>query len=248
MNEMDKIVAGESEAIDSKLRRAGIPARIVSSDDTFRFHCTQCGKCCTERDDILLTPRDLFCAAKEYGLPVEGFFKSFCEIYIGSTSRLPIVRFKPRGSVRRCPMLENRRCRIQKSKPAVCAMYPVGRATELDNDSGKLNVRYLLNDVICGDASEEHTVRGWLLESGVKVNDGYFLKWNRLLPQLHGEAQRLEKCCTDEAMVMVWELMSLLLYFRYDTSEPFDKQFDKNTGSLMTFLSRLTDSETEGEA
>ena len=60
MNEMDKIVAGESEAIDSKLRRAGIPARIVSSDDTFRFHCTQCGKCCTERDDILLTPRDLF--------------------------------------------------------------------------------------------------------------------------------------------------------------------------------------------
>lgn len=99
MNEMDKIVAGESEAIDSKLRRAGIPARIVSSDDTFRFHCTQCGK-----------------------------------------------------------------------------------------------------------------------------------------------------RCTDEAMVMVWELMSLLLYFRYDTSEPFDKQFDKNTGSLMTFLSRLTDSETEGEA
>ena len=27
---------------------------------TFRFHCTQCGDCCRNREDILLTPYDLF--------------------------------------------------------------------------------------------------------------------------------------------------------------------------------------------
>ena len=25
-------------------------------DDTFRFHCKACGKCCKNREDVLLTP------------------------------------------------------------------------------------------------------------------------------------------------------------------------------------------------
>lgn len=83
-------------------------ARIVGLDDTFSFHCTECGKCCTEREDILLAPRDLFRAAKECGMTVKDFAMRFCETYIGSDSRLQSVRFKPLGSVRRCPMLENR--------------------------------------------------------------------------------------------------------------------------------------------
>ena len=36
----------------------------IGLDDTFRFHCTACGKCCINREDILLNPRDLFRIAK----------------------------------------------------------------------------------------------------------------------------------------------------------------------------------------
>ena len=32
----------------------------IGLDDTFTFHCTQCGKCCIHREDILLSPKDLF--------------------------------------------------------------------------------------------------------------------------------------------------------------------------------------------
>lgn len=32
----------------------------LGPDDTFTFHCTQCGKCCIHREDILLSPKDLF--------------------------------------------------------------------------------------------------------------------------------------------------------------------------------------------
>ena len=32
----------------------------LAADDSFRFHCTQCGECCINREDILLTPLDLF--------------------------------------------------------------------------------------------------------------------------------------------------------------------------------------------
>lgn len=32
----------------------------IGVDEPFRFHCTMCGKCCINREDILLTPRDIW--------------------------------------------------------------------------------------------------------------------------------------------------------------------------------------------
>ena len=32
----------------------------IGLDDPFKFHCTMCGKCCINREDILLTPRDIY--------------------------------------------------------------------------------------------------------------------------------------------------------------------------------------------
>lgn len=40
----------------------------LGPDDTFTFHCTQCGKCCIHREDILLSPKDLFNIAKNFRL------------------------------------------------------------------------------------------------------------------------------------------------------------------------------------
>ena len=32
----------------------------IGTDEHFRFHCKQCGKCCINREDILLNPKDLY--------------------------------------------------------------------------------------------------------------------------------------------------------------------------------------------
>ena len=40
----------------------------IGPDDPFRFHCKECGKCCIQREDILLSPHDLFRAARELGM------------------------------------------------------------------------------------------------------------------------------------------------------------------------------------
>ena len=105
------------EVIKDAIGRYG--AKIVGLDDSFEFRCTECGKCCTNREDILLTPRDLFRAAKELNMTVMDFFSEYCEKYIGDNSRLPVIRLKPRGTIRRCPLLENRRCRIHKNPPCI---------------------------------------------------------------------------------------------------------------------------------
>ena len=92
----------------------------IGVDEPFRFHCTMCGKCCINREDILLTPRDIYRMAKELQISPEELFKRYCETYIGHDSCIPIVRLKPHGSVKRCPLLKDRKCSVHKAKPGVC--------------------------------------------------------------------------------------------------------------------------------
>lgn len=40
----------------------------IGLNDTFTFHCTQCGKCCIHQEDILLSPKALFNIAKNFRL------------------------------------------------------------------------------------------------------------------------------------------------------------------------------------
>ena len=98
----------------------------IGVDEPFRFHCTMCGKCCINREDILLTPRDMYCMAKELQITPKELFDQYCETYVGHDSRIPIVRLKPRGSIKRCPLLKEHKCSVHKAKPGVCAMFPIG--------------------------------------------------------------------------------------------------------------------------
>ena len=69
-------------------------------DDTFKFHCDMCGKCCINREDILLNPQDIYRMAKELKMEPKDMFIRYCETYVGDNSRIPIVRIKPRGSIK----------------------------------------------------------------------------------------------------------------------------------------------------
>lgn len=140
----------------------------IGLDDTFRFHCTACGKCCINREDILLNSRDLYRIAKHLNSTHLDVYRGYCESYIGSNSHVPIVRLKPKGNVKRCPFLKDRKCVVHDAKPGVCAIYPLGRYMKIDSSEytqGSIEnpiVQYLLQPAECGDNSKVHTVREWL--------------------------------------------------------------------------------------
>ncbi len=98
---------------------SSLGGREIGIDGTFKFHCTCCGKCCTHREDILLNPRDVYNMSRELGMSPEKLVKKYCEVYAGEDSRVPIVRVKPKGHVKRCPLLKDRKCMVHKSKPSV---------------------------------------------------------------------------------------------------------------------------------
>ena len=151
---------------------------VVGLDDTFRFHCKMCGKCCTHREDIMLNPQDVYRIAKALNKAPAEIVTEYCDIYLGQSSRMVIVRLLPQGSVNRCPFLKDQKCSIHKAKPTVCALYPLGRSMKAVNDGRaritEAQVEYICQRPTCGDTSETHSVREWLSEFGLLEDEEFF--------------------------------------------------------------------------
>ena len=84
----------------------------LGKDDAFTFGCNRCGKCCREREDILLTPLDLFKMAKYMKISIQEVIRIYCETYEGRDSKIPVVRIKPREYRRTCPFAGKNGCLI----------------------------------------------------------------------------------------------------------------------------------------
>lgn len=217
----------------------------IGIDDAFQFGCKQCGKCCINREDILLNPKDLYNIAKELGLTPHEVVKTYCETYIRQSSRLPIVRLKPRGTIKRCPLLKNRKCSVHRAKPTVCAMYPIGRCIKMKADEYEKNgfanvqIEYIFNQTDCGDKSETHTVREWLDSFGIPVQDESFLLWQRTISFVGRKIHEIEPSYTEDSMDVVWSLIFSVLYLSYDMSKDFFEQFKVNSEKIVDALEHL---------
>lgn len=218
-----------------------LDAMTVGVDEPFKFHCDMCGKCCINREDILLNAKDIYNMAKELQMEPVDMFKKYCETYIGESSRIPIVRIKPRGSIKRCPLMKEHKCSVHKAKPTVCAMFPIGRCIKMDasNRNVEINtsgIRYIFTDPGCGDNSETHTVREWLGEFGIPLEDEFFLAWNRMISELGAIFHKGEKVLSEEGMMAAWNLTFVKIYLDYDMTKEFLPQFKENAEEVLDVM------------
>lgn len=217
----------------------------VGLDDTFAFHCTQCGKCCIHRTDIILSPRDIFKMAKELKLSNSDFLRKYCSIHIGPTSRMPIVILRPIGKNNRCPLLKNNKCSVHKVKPSVCGMFPLGRyIASTKDDFGKKGldcgeVKYLLQPIECGDKSETHTVREWLGDFDISLEDTAFVRWNRAMSAISMKLKELEMQLGMKAMMSLWITVRIALYEDYTFTKEFLPQFDANVAAITELVDEI---------
>lgn len=216
----------------------------IGVDETFKFHCTQCGKCCMYREDILLTPKDLFNIAKELNITIKDALTQYCEIYLGRDSRMPIVRLKPQGAAKRCPLLKDKKCSVHKSKPTVCALFPIGRVIAFENvkdidiDIQPNEVNFIFTDPGCGDETETHTVREWLSYFNIPIEDEYFLKWNNIMAKLSMFLCVAEKRFLEKRFNQILDTVFGALYCLYDTDEEFLPQLERNVAMLEIALKK----------
>ena len=233
--------------MDNRLKYIGehLEEMLIGPDEKFRFHCTQCGKCCINREDILLNPKDLYNIAATLSISQEEAVERYCETYMGGTSRLPIVRLRPQGSIKRCPLLKDRKCMVHKAKPTVCAMYPLGRCLAISQDTmsrietAELKPQFILNEVDCGDNAEEHTVREWLESFGIPVEDQYYIRWQRIAMLASKVIKSMEGSWTPHGLNMLLTLIFNVLYLGYDMDKEFEPQFEERAEELRTILVKI---------
>ena len=228
------------EILDSK------NLRLIGLDDTFQFKCRGCGKCCKQREDIILNPWDVFRIAKYLNLSHEQLIEKYCHRYIGTDSRMPIIRLKPQGVNRSCPFLEGKKCRIHDVKPAVCALYPIGRMvqapiTEPFDPDQEIVAGYIINPADCGSITKTYTVRSWLERFGIPVDDEFYIEWNKTFMPLSMNLSELEKQSevTDKVMDMLWSSCYIALYLDYDAEKEFLPQFKENSGKLKAVIEEI---------
>lgn len=161
---------------------------------TFRFHCTQCGDCCRNREDIILTPFDLYQIAKYRELRPGEILRRYCTLSFDPSIGLPAITLKPNKRTNACPFLKDNLCSVQPVKPTVCALFPLGRVVKFGNPgeatgNGDREMFYVLQDVSCGTQDEEHTVEDWLSEHDHENDEAWFLEWadalDKLVPLIH---------------------------------------------------------------
>lgn len=229
--------------MDKKLQyiAENLESMTIGMDESFEFHCDMCGKCCINREDILLNARDVYNMAKELQMEPAEMFLQYCETYVGECSRIPIVRLKPRGSIKRCPLLKDRKCSVHNAKPTVCAMFPIGRCIQMDadNKNAEMNaddIRYIFTDPGCGDNSETHTVREWLQKFGIPLEDEFFLAWNRVIAELGDIFRKGEKVLKEKTMIAVWNATFVKLYLDYDMDKEFMPQFKENAAEILAIM------------
>lgn len=214
----------------------------IDVDEPFQFHCTQCGDCCRDREDILLTARDLFQIAQKLKMSPAEVVNRYGETYIGAPSRLPIIRLRPLGPFKQCSLLRNNKCLVHDAKPAVCAMFPIGRMLELKleekhpNHMVKPQIEYICIHPGCGDDSETHTVQEWLHRFGIALDDAFFIEWSQTLTKLSVALQKQEQNINEKRMEQLWNAIFICLYLNYDINESFYPQFQSNATRVFETL------------
>ena len=134
---------------------------------------------------------------------------------------------------------------IHDAKPAVCAMFPLGRAVRIDKEDAEkdelppMKVEYIINPIDCGDFSETHTVKDWLESFGIPLEDEYFLKWQKTISMLSPRIQKLEKKLDDNLMDKIISVMYIKLYLDYDLGIDFYPQFVKNADGCVEMLKMI---------
>lgn len=121
-------------------------------------------------------------------------------------------------------------------------MFPIGRCVTVDQKAAKTvnakigEIQYVFINPGCGDNAETHTVREWLSEFGIPVEDEFFKLWHQKIFQLGSIFRKAEKVCSDHTMELAWTATFVELYLEYDTSKDFLPQFEENSEKILNLI------------
>ncbi len=253
------------EAIGKALEEGRLD--FYEDNDEANIGCVQCGECCHNREDILLSAFDLYNLVQATGKDVITILKKYTDMYIGENSHIPIVRLRyreePDGTTT-CYFLGRKDgkayCRVQSHKPAVCRIYPFGKLGSFAKGAsgmGEETLRYFLQDIsdcnackgikhakACG---EMHTLLEWvggvetkrLADRYTRIFNGFMTKYSTLFQKRPPE-KRWDKITAQ----VFYDGSARLIYTSYDytvTPDEFLDALERNLKAVFTMAETLVE-------
>ena len=178
-------------------------------------------------------------------------FGTYCETYIGHSTKLPVVRLRYRGPNQNCPLLNKGKCLVHVNKPVVCALYPLGRFLQtknMDTDRSYLReITYILMPIVCGSQRKKQTVQSWLERFDIPVDDKFFFQWQDLILSLLTKMETINsRNYSDETMNLFYNAVLAGLYLHYEVGKDFLGQFAQNAQQLEALFDRLLICDLQG--
>lgn len=221
---------------DSKKQYEYFSSLIISPKRRFTFHCDGCGKCCKYRHDIVLSGWDLYQLTSflKRKNTLE-FIREFCIVTLGPNSKFPICSLKPVGYEQRCPFLmKNQKCKVHEVKPAVCALFPLGRMYNAQTGE----VQYILQDIDCGLKDQSHSVQEWIDAFHLDQNIDIYKKWSSMLVDLAETIHKKLDLISKESLEKLYDIIFHELYF-YVKDRPFEVQFEEHRNHIEELCGML---------
>ena len=239
--------------------------KFYEDDSEMNFTCVQCGQCCHNREDILLSPFDLYNLVRATGKTVQEIIAKYGDCYVGSSSHLPLVRLRyreePDGSTT-CYFLGRKDnkffCRVQEYKPCVCRIYPFGKVSSFadhrGNSEDKITPRYFLQTLTGNGCpgerhAREHNVTHTLLEwvgGAEKKNysDRYTELFNAFAQKFSKvlNVKAIDKWFSDEARGAFYGIIGNLMYVDYTFSvgeSEFLNQMERNFSVIVGITEKV---------
>ena len=196
----------------------------LAAEDRFAFRCAGCGGCCRGREDIVLSGYDLYRLSRRLGLPPKLTAQAFCRRYIGTVSRLPVLRLAPvRAAGNNCPILTEGRCAVHQARPLVCALYPLGQEISPEGQAS-----YYFQGTRCGGTVHEGTLAAYLEAQGIARREPLDILWACRCMELERQAPGWEELFQPVVLRRFQAKVCQALYYRYDLERPWPQQFEEN--------------------
>ena len=237
--------------------------KFLNENDEFEFACDQCGKCCRNREDIIITPFDLYHLVRATGKNVSEVVSRYGNMYIGENSHLPLIQLRYRqefdGSTT-CYFLGRRDgkyiCRVHEDKPGVCRSFPLGKMAPFKKDQAEkadFEPKYFRQEpsgkgecVGSDRAKEQHVMQrvvDWVGGKEKKrLSDRYSSLFNRFMEEFIKAFDEKKLNKREPGLQKVYyDMLGALMYFLYDFEISDDAYLDwmeqnLNDGIQLTLL------------
>ena len=242
---------------------------MIGLNDTFGFKCKQCGKCCMNREDIILNPFDIYNAAKYLNISTIEFVDKYTKPTIGGHSKMPMVLLRTTENGF-CPFLNfdvknggKFKCTIHDAKPGACSNHPIGIAYSFDKLNKDSDTRFIKVEQCSNSISNEmHTVKDWIqpyfnhkeeidIAHEIQLLSlNYFnartlwllFQINLAISDTIKNNNEFNKDTSDTIKKVVEEYTNIsisLSYVSYDINKPFIEQAKNNIEKLDSFYTKI---------